>query len=404
MMREPVMPKGWPNAIASGAQSLGMHQNGVVTNRDVSDEVLLERWRDVSARLSAAGAAAIVLGGGMDLEFLTGYQAMPLERITAFVTRIDGSDSAPSLVVPQLEAARVQRRPSVFSVVGWGDTDNPVDVITGILPAHGDVVVSDDLWALHTVGIQRSSPGLRIVPLAEAVGGLRSIKIPSERRSIAAAGALADQVASQIQQGEVPLVGRSEAEIAVDIGQRIRAVGHETVEFVIVASGPNSASPHHHPGERTVEPDEMVLFDFGGRAGGYCSDTTRCVYTGRVPDDVRAAYSVLAEAQEAAVRAAQPGRALADVDLAAREVIRDAGYGDCFIHRTGHGIGMEVHEPPYVTEFNREPVQVGHAFSIEPGIYIEGKWGMRLEDIVVIEADGPHRCNNSDRSLREVAA
>ena len=381
-----------------------MHQNGVVTNRDVSDEVLLERWSDVSARLRAAGAAGIVLSGGIDLEFLTGYQATPLERITAFVARIDGSDAVPSLVVPRLEAARVQRRPSVFSVVGWGDTDDPVEVIAGVLPAQGDVVVSDDLWALHAVGIQRSSPGLRIVPLTEAVGGLRSIKNPSERRSIAAAGALADQVASQIQRGEVPLVGRSEAEIAVDIAGRIRAVGHETVEFVIVASGPNSASPHHHPGERTVEADEMVLFDFGGRSGGYCSDTTRCVYTGLVPDEVRDAYSVLAEAQEAAVRAAQPGRALADVDLAARQVIRDAGYGDCFIHRTGHGIGMQVHEPPYVTELNREPVQVGHAFSIEPGIYIEGKWGMRLEDIVVIEADGPHRCNNSDRSLREVAA
>ena len=181
-------------------------------------------------------------------------------------------------------------------------------------------------------------------------------------------------------------------------------VGHDTVEFIIVASGPNSASPHHHPGERSVGPSEMVLFDFGGTHAGYHSDTTRCVFTGPIPDEVQDAYNVLEAAQQKAVEAACVGSRLCDVDEAARAVIRDAGYGDAFIHRVGHGIGLEVHEQPYVTGGNKQSVRSGHAFSIEPGIYLTDKWGMRLEDIVVIGADGQAiRCNNANRSLVSVA-
>ena len=364
-----------------------------------TDNVLTRRWCQAQKRLADAGADGILIGGGADLEYLTGYEAMPLERITAFVGRTSPGDGLPILLVPELEEARVRQRPSVFDVSTWDDTTDPVGIIAAALPQQGRVVVSDDLWALHVLGLHRQSPELELVPASEALGGLRSIKSPEEREAIAAAGSLADKVVTQIQQGEVALVGRTEAEVAGDIADRLLAVGHETVEFVIVASGPNSASPHHHPGSRTIEPGEMVLFDFGGLAGGYCSDTTRCVYTGPVPQEVRDAYAVLSEAQEAAVQAAKPGRPLAEVDLAARRVISDAGFGDNFIHRTGHGIGAEVHEHPYVTELNREPVQVGHAFSIEPGIYLADRWGMRLEDIVVIEPEGARRCNNSNRDL-----
>ena len=367
----------------------------------VTDRALIERWQKVRARLAGADAAAILLCGGADLEYLTGYAAMPLERITAFIGLVAGEEP-PVLVVPELEEARVVQRPPVFSVSTWDDTADPVGVIASRLPPEGRIVVSDNLWALHLLGLQRCSPDVELVTTTESLGGLRSLKSPSERDDLVEVGSRADQVVAQIQRGEVPLVGRTEAEIATDIGERLIAAGHDTVEFVIVASGPNSASPHHHPGSRRVQPDEMVLFDFGGRFGGFCSDTTRCVYTGEVPADVRAAYDVLTEAQEAAVQAAVPGRPLADVDLAARSVIRDAGYGDCFIHRTGHGIGTEVHEHPYVTELNTEPVQVGHAFSIEPGIYVAGRWGMRLEDIVVVEGDGARRCNNTDHDLVEV--
>ena len=178
-------------------------------------------------------------------------------------------------------------RPSVYAISTWDDTTDPVSTIASLLPQRGRIIVSDDLWALHVLGLTRQNPGLDLIPTSEAVGGLRSIKSPDERDALAAAGALADKVAAQIQHGEIPLVGRTEAEIAAEITDRLLTVGHETVEFVIVASGPNSASPHHHPGSRTIRRGEMVLFDFGGRHGGFCSDTTRCVYTGPVPQEVR---------------------------------------------------------------------------------------------------------------------
>ncbi|WP_419921051.1 M24 family metallopeptidase [Candidatus Poriferisodalis sp.] len=370
--------------------------------RSTTDEVLILRWNQVRDRIKAADAVGILLGGGADLRYLTDYDAMPLERITALVGRTMAGNEPPTLIVPELEEARVRTRPSVYAVHTWDDTTDSVTTIASALPQRGRIMVSDNLWALHVLGLQRHSPNLEFVPISEAVGGLRSIKNPIERDALAAVGALADKVAAQIQNGEIPLVGRTEAEIADDIANRLVAVGHDTVEFVIVASGPNSASPHHDPGSRTVRPGEIVLFDFGGQFEGFCSDTTRCVHTGPVPAEVLAAYEVLTTAQEAAVQAAQPGCPLAEVDLAARRIISAGGYGDYFIHRIGHGIGAEIHEHPYVTELNTAPVQIGHAFSIEPGIYIPDQWGMRLEDIVVIEADGARRCNNSNRALVEV--
>lgn len=368
---------------------------------ELADDTLRERWQAARARMEAAGAGGVLLSGGADLAYLSGYEAMPLERITALAARFD-SDDLPRLVVPGLEAPRVRPRPSVFSIVPWDDSTEPVGVIASLLPREGEVMVSDDMWAMHALGLQRASPGLTLTAVNEALGGLRAVKSPAEREALAVVGALADEVAAQLQGGGIELIGRTEAEIADDIAQRLLDVGHETVEFVIVASGPNAASPHHHPGARRVRHGEIVLCDFGGRRNGFCSDTTRCVFTGAVSDEIRDAYAVLQAAQDAAFRAARPGAALADVDLAARSVISDAGFGGLFIHRTGHGIGTEVHEHPYVTGTNRALVEVGHAFSIEPGIYMEGRWGMRLEDIVVVDSDGPRRCNNSDHALREV--
>ncbi len=368
----------------------------------MTDDVLRERWIGVRARAAKAGADAVVLAGGPDLAYLTGYEAMPLERITAFVGLVGECEQAPLLIVPTFEIPRVRPRPHLYSILGWDDATDPVEVIANCLPETGTVLVSDDLWAMHVINLEQRSPGLSLVTLGETLGGLRSVKAPAELAAIAAAGSLADKVARQLQEGAITLVGRSETAVAADIAARLLAVGHDTVEFVIVASGPNSASPHHHPGERVIEPDEMVLCDFGGKYNGYCSDMTRCVWTGPVPGDVRAAYNALHTAQDRAVQSVQAGRRLCDVDYAARHALRVAGYDEFFTHRTGHGIGTEVHEHPYVTEHNAAPIQVGHAFSVEPGIYLPERWGMRIEDILVVTSDGPRRCNNADRELAEV--
>ena len=175
--------------------------------------------------------------------------------------------------------------------------------------------------------------------------------------------------------------------------------GHESVEFVIVAAGPNAASPHHFPSEREIQQNEVVLFDFGGRRAGYNSDTTRCVVVGNVSTEVDEAYQVLQAAEEAGVSAARVGLSCQDVDRAARSVIDAAGYGRQFLHRTGHGIGLNVHEAPFMIEGNELPIEVGFAFSVEPGIYMEGKWGMRIEDIVIVTDGEAIKCNTSDRQL-----
>ncbi|MEM8922187.1 MAG: aminopeptidase P family protein [Actinomycetota bacterium] len=364
--------------------------------------VLIERWRQLQARLSAAGADAVVLNGGADLAHLTGYAAMPLERLTALVARAD--HDRPSLLVPRLELARVGRCDDAFELVGWSEEEVPAERLVEIIGDADTVVLSDDLWAMHVLAIGRLRPGWTLRTVSEALTGVRVVKTREERDALRAAGALADQVMGMVQSGAIGLVGRSEEAIAADIADHLLRVGHQEVQFVIVASGPNSASPHHHPGDRVVAPGEMVLFDFGGTHNGYNSDTTRCVYTGEVPADVAAAYDVLMEAQQAAVEAAVAGGRLCDVDRAARSALTAAGHGEAFIHRTGHGIGTEVHEQPYVTESNTDTIEVGYAFSIEPGVYYEGRWGMRLEDIVVIGDDGSAiRCNHSDRHLIQLA-
>lgn len=361
------------------------------------------RWASARTRLNETGADALVVRGGSDLFYLTGYHASSMERITAFVGRV-ADDDVPDVFLPKIEEPLIEVAPSLYSVTSWTDDDDPVAMIADSIAGSRLVFVSDELWANHLLSLQRLMPDTRFVSLSDGLGGLRSVKNPDEMARLQTVGGLASGVAAALQGGEIPLIGRTEKEIAADISARLLAAGHETVEFCIVASGPNSASPHHHPSDRVVLADEMVLCDFGGRHNGYCSDITRCVWTGPIPDDVAATWATLRKAQQAAVDAARPGISLGDVDAAARDVIADAGFGDYFIHRLGHGIGTEVHEQPYVKAGNGDEVVTGHAFSIEPGIYIPEQWGMRLEDIVVILEDGSLRCSNADHGLISVDA
>jgi len=238
----------------------------------------------------------------------------------------------------------------------------------------------------------------------EVVGPMRMSKDAAEIDALAAAGAAVDTIAGELQRGEIPLVGRSEAQVSAHLSRRMIEEGHDKVNFAIVAAGENAASPHHHAGSRVIREGEIVLCDFGGTMAGYCSDTTRCVFTGDVPAEVAEAYAVLHEAQRVGVAAGVVGTPCEEIDRVTRKVIDDAGYGEYFIHRTGHGIGMEEHEDPYIVEGNSLPLDAGHAYSVEPGIYVPGKWGMRLEDIVVATSDGPRPLNTSDHALLSVSA
>jgi Xaa-Pro aminopeptidase len=345
------------------------------------------------------GIDALLISLGADLPWLTGYTAMPLERLTMLVLPAD-ADAV--LVVPQLEAPRVTPHPEDFVLRPWPDTDDPVAIVAQLVGRRLTLGISDRTWATFLLQLQARLPDAKWLPASLVTAPLRARKDPDEVRALVAAGAAADRVATQLVGGEIPLVGRTEADVSADISRRLIAEGHQHVNFAIVGSGPNSASPHHDASSRRIGLGEAVVCDFGGLMNGYCSDITRTVFTGQPPPEFRDLYRVLQSAQAATVTAATVGTPCEDVDGVARRIITDAGYGAHFIHRTGHGIGVEEHEDPYIVGGNCEPIAPGHAFSVEPGIYIAGRFGARIEDIVIAQPEGPLAINNVDHDLAVV--
>jgi Xaa-Pro aminopeptidase len=357
-------------------------------------------------RMAEVGVDALLLSVGPDLPYLTGYEAMPLERLTMLVLPRDGQAT---LVVPRLEAPRVTERPDDFTLLPWGETDDPIAIVAGLVGAAGTLAIGDRTWARFVVDLQAAVPSARWTKASTVLGPLRAQKDHDEVAALRRAAAAADRVAAQLQTGGISLRGRTEAEVSKDLGRRLLAEGHQRVNFAIVAAGANAASPHHEPGDRVIAEGDTVLCDFGGtmldeHGVGYCSDITRCVSVGVPAAEVRAAYDVLFDAQQAAVAAAVVGTSCEEVDATARRIIEAAGFGEQFFHRTGHGIGIEEHEDPYIVSGNGEPLAAGHAFSIEPGIYVAGRFGIRLEDIVVATDAGPDPLNRADHTLVAVDA
>jgi D-alanyl-D-alanine dipeptidase len=201
----------------------------------------------------------------------------------------------------------------------------------------------------------------------------------------------------------VPFAGRTELDVAADLARLLREHGHESVDFTLVGSGPNGANPHHDAGERVIAHGDTVVLDFGGFVDGYGSDTTRTVHVGEPTDEHLRVYEVVRAAQDAAVAAVRPGVACQDVDRAARAHIEAAGYGHLFTHRTGHGIGVATHEPPYIAEGETQPLEPGMCFSVEPGIYVPGEFGVRIEDIVAVTGEGARRLNTTTHEMQVVA-
>ncbi len=366
-----------------------------------TSDALAARMDAVRARMRAMGVDTLMLSLGADLPWLTGYEAMPLERLTMLVLHAQGDAT---LLVPRLEAPRVVERPEVFSIRPWEETDDPIAIVAGLVGSAGALAVGDRTWARFVLDLQASLPSARFSRGSQIMGPLRAKKDVAEVEALRRAGAAADRVATQLQAGEIELEGRTEAEVSAEVGRRLLAEGHHRVNFAIVAAGANAASPHHEAGAKVIQEGEVVLCDFGGNlldddGIGYCSDITRCVHLGQPADEMAEAYAVLIEAQQAAVRAAVVGAPCEGVDAVARQIITDAGWGERFIHRTGHGIGIEEHEAPYIVAGNASLLEAGHAFSIEPGIYVPGRFGFRLEDIVVASDEGPAPLNHADHDL-----
>lgn len=367
----------------------------------VDTSVYHDRLMRVRSAMAEHDIDTLLVSVGHDLPYLTGYTAMPLERLTMLV--VPRAEPA-TLVIPALEAPRVRRLSAVFDLLPWSETQDPTSIVARLSAGSTKVAVGDQMWARFLVELMPQLPGATYTRAVDVVGPLRMSKDAAEIRALAAAGSAVDRIAGELQRGEIPLVGRTEAQVSAHLSRRIIEEGHEKVNFAIVAAGENAASPHHHAGSRVIAENEIVLCDFGGTMAGYCSDTTRCVVTGDVPAEIAEAYAVLHEAQRVGVAAGIVGTPCEEIDRVTRQVIEDAGYGEYFIHRTGHGIGMEEHEDPYIVEGNSLPLEAGHAYSVEPGIYVPGKWGMRLEDIVVATTAGPRPLNTSDHDLISVSA
>ena len=361
----------------------------------------LHAARDVAGEL---GIDLLVVTPGSDLRYLCGYHAHAMERLTALAVPRRG---APLLVVPRLEAPMVAASPAGalgLEVLAWDETEDPFALLAGAITgrlgaAPARVAVGARTWAEHALGIQRALPGSALELANPVLDRLRMVKTPAEIEELAAAGAAIDRVHARM--GEWLRVGRTEAEVGADIAAAILAEGHVAVDFTIVGSGPNGASPHHELSGRTVRSGDVVVVDIGGMtASGYRSDCTRTYAVGEAPGaDVAEWYGVLQSAQQAATAAVRPGVTAAQIDAVARDLITAAGWGEHFIHRTGHGIGLDTHEAPYLVAGNELPLEPGMAFSVEPGIYLAGRCGARIEDIVVCTDDGVRTLNDGPREL-----
>jgi Xaa-Pro aminopeptidase len=361
-----------------------------------------ERLERAVAATEAAGLAAMLIGVGSDLRYLTGYAAIALERLTMLVIR---PGAEPALVVPRLERGAAEAGiPTPITLRTWEETEDPYAIAVDGIPRDGLIAVSDALAAMHLLRLQDAvGSAVRFSLASTVLGDLRMIKDADEIALLRAAAHAADRVMDAISRGRI--VGRTEADVAREVRERLVDEGHEAATFAIVGSGPNSASPHHDASDRVIQAGEPIVLDIGGTLGGYGSDITRTLWvTGgdatKGPDPRFAElFEVLYRAQEYARMCVLPGVTCESIDGAARGIIEDAGHGPAFFHRTGHGIGLEGHEDPYLIAGNTLPLRAGMAFSVEPGIYYPGTYGARIEDIVVCGEDGPIVLNEAPREL-----
>ncbi|MDZ7577751.1 MAG: Xaa-Pro peptidase family protein [Candidatus Nanopelagicales bacterium] len=356
------------------------------------------RLARVAAAAREQGRDAVLLTPGSDLRYLSGYQLEQMERLTCLAVRAVGD---PFLVVPDLEesAARAALTGELdIEVIPFGETDDPHSIVASHLGQASAVALDNQMWAEKVLRFREAMPGTQQVLAGSIMGPLRAAKSEAEIAALMEAGAAIDSVHARAAGFLRP--GRTEREVGADIAAAIIDAGHVQVDFVIVGSGPNGASPHHEVSDRAIGRHEPVVVDIGGMMrSGYRSDSTRTYCIGDPPAEFLDYYEVLKHAQATAVAAVGPGMTCESLDAVARDLISEAGFGENFIHRTGHGIGLDTHEDPYIVAGNTHRLEQGNAFSIEPGIYLAGRHGARIEDIVVCGTERAILVNNIPRDL-----
>ncbi|GAA1172743.1 M24 family metallopeptidase [Pseudonocardia alaniniphila] len=364
--------------------------------------LLADRIRRAGEVAAAHDTDLLLVTPGTDLRYLIGADGESHERLTCLVLPAAGHRAPPALVVPRLEAPGYAGLPLDdlgVEVVTWIDGEDPYLLVSDLAGGPTRVAVVDSMPAAHVFGIRDALPEVLQELAGPVLRDLRMRKDAAEVAELRAAGAAIDRVHARMAEFLKP--GRTEEQVGADIAAAIVEEGHTSAAFVIVGSGPNGASPHHGVSDRVIAEGDVVVIDIGGPLpSGYYSDCTRTYAVGDTPPaSVRESYAVLQDAQERAVAAVRPGVTAEQVDAAARQPITAGGLGERFVHRTGHGIGLDVHEDPYIVGGNALALEPGMAFSVEPGVYLDGEWGARIEDIVVVTDDGCERLNGRPRDL-----
>lgn len=358
--------------------------------------VYRDRLQRAQAELSARGIDYLFVGPSSDLFYLFGFDAHLSERLNLLIIPRDGE---PTYVVPVLESFLVQDRSSLAAISAWEETDKPTELVARVIgdAAGKSIAVSDTLWSVFLLRLQDALPGASWSSAVDVMRALRVSKDAYEIEMMREVSKRTDEAWHEFVEGG-PISGLTETQTMERL-QALMAKRGLKGGFGICASGPNSASPHHHTGDRVIQPGDVVIFDWGGTLEGYKSDITRTVVIGEPTDEFRKVYEIVLRANQATFDVVKPGVACQDLDRAARSVITEAGYGPYFLHRVGHGLGLDVHEEPYLVEGNSMPLAEGMIFSDEPGIYLEGKFGIRIEDAVVCTKDGAERLNNASRDI-----
>ncbi|NEU58262.1 Xaa-Pro peptidase family protein [Halorussus sp. MSC15.2] len=359
------------------------------------------RTRRCQDRLGELGADAAILFPSTNLFYASGFRDEPMERHLFLVIPSDGD---PAFVAPEMYDEQIRDASWVEDIRLWSDGEDPTELVADLAAEFdlrgGRLLVDDTMWALFTQDLRETLPDADFGLASEVFDDLRMRKDEAELAALRDAAELADRVSVEIRELGENAIGMTETELADEIERRLAAAGGEGVAFgTIAGSGPNGAKPHHRHGDREIQRGDPVVLDFGAYVDGYPGDQTRTVvFAGDPPEEYEAVHETVRSAQQAAIDAVEPGVPAEEIDRAAREVIEDAGYGDRFVHRTGHGVGLDVHEDPYVVAGNETELEPGMVFSVEPGVYLPGEFGVRIEDLVAVTESGCERLNDSPRT------
>jgi Xaa-Pro dipeptidase len=359
--------------------------------------VYVQRMKKAQAILKKNGWEAVIASSPANFFYFTGTWLDSHERLQAVVIPRTGSAS---IIAHEMSREEISA-PDGVQLLFWKDGESAIQVLSEILPEQGVISIDNQWPSEKLIDLMSIRKHLSFVKSTSVIGALRLRKDESEIELLRKSGEIADRVMGKIISFVKP--GMTEKQVADELKRLFQMEGVERLSFhPIIGTGANGAIPHHQSDETRLAEGDIVVIDMGGIKDHYCSDMTRTIVIGEPTEEMVKVYEIVRKAQDEAVKAIKPGVPMKFIDQVARSIISEAGYGEFFTHRIGHGLGIEVHEEPYLTSNNEQLLEEGMVVSVEPGIYLSGKFGVRIEDIVVVTENGAERLNHFPRELVRV--